>query len=156
MLSDWEKSVANFPIPAAALPSGVRKGKSQMSPDTYERLGLIRRMYDVSSNDASGDTLVDEGPCAVLRSRNCLPLGVHGICRDVHAGVPRPECGQVLPRIRSTRKCDRISSITLIEWIESGGVECLNERVCDAEHFRVIFPRVRLLYSDLIDTFQRL
>lgn len=59
MMSAWVKSVADFALSATAFPLG--RSKSQMSPDTYERIGLIRRMYDVSSNDASGDTLLDEG-----------------------------------------------------------------------------------------------
>ncbi|MGC1297250.1 MAG: Abi-alpha family protein [Alloacidobacterium sp.] len=55
----WDKSVANFPIAATAFPT-IRH-MSQLGPDTYERLGLIRRMYEVTSSDASRDALVDEG-----------------------------------------------------------------------------------------------
>lgn len=51
------RDVANYPVPQSAFPP-VRS-KSQIGPDTYERLGLIQRMYDVS-NKPSGDALSDD------------------------------------------------------------------------------------------------
>jgi abortive infection alpha-like protein len=65
-MAEREKSVAHAPIPATALPPGVRS-KSQIGPDTYERLGLIQRRYDVD-NKPSGDALADSGYVPIYRT----------------------------------------------------------------------------------------
>jgi hypothetical protein len=52
-LSKAEKSFAHHPLPAYAF------YPPKMPPETFERLGLIRRDYDVN-NKPSGDALADE------------------------------------------------------------------------------------------------
>jgi len=64
-LAASDKSVANFPVPQFAfLP--VESG-SRMSPDTYERLGLIQRSYDVN-NKPAGDALADSGYATIYQA----------------------------------------------------------------------------------------
>lgn len=58
-LAARDKTVANYPLPRSAFPPVQRKSQMSPSPDTYERLGLIQRRYEVSSSsgDASADVV---------------------------------------------------------------------------------------------------
>jgi hypothetical protein len=53
-------SVAHTPIPYTAFPLVRGKSEKEKSPDTYERLGLIQKRYDVH-NKESGEALADAG-----------------------------------------------------------------------------------------------
>ena len=64
-LSGWLKTVANSPIPEAMF-SPVRS-KQQIGPDTYERLGLIRRKYS-TDNRPSGESGADTGYIPIYKA----------------------------------------------------------------------------------------
>jgi hypothetical protein len=63
-LSGWDKTVANYRIPLTTFPP-VRS-KSQMSPDTYERLGLIQRRYPADYKSSAA--LTDSGYKPIYQS----------------------------------------------------------------------------------------
>jgi hypothetical protein len=58
-LSSRRKSVAHWPVPNYAFPLVQSKSEKQTSSDTYERLGLIQRMYDVNNKPSGEDALTD-------------------------------------------------------------------------------------------------